>query len=101
MIDAVRKLASDEKVRGNVGTRFIPKATTWLGEQRWADHAAVAFVAESQKGEFSIEQAVQMFAKTGHWSRYAPVSDVSQAPAELLGKFGLTPEGRKIAGTSK
>jgi hypothetical protein len=96
LIHAVRKLASDEKARGNIGTRFIPKATTWLNEQRWADHAAVSFVAESQSGEFSIEQAIQVFAKTGHWSRHAPVSDVSQAPTELLAKFGLTPDGRKL-----
>jgi hypothetical protein len=40
-------------------------------------------------------------AEAGYWSRHAPVSDVSQAPAELLAKFGLTPEGRKIVGTSK
>ena len=96
MIGAVRKLATNEKARGNIGTRFIPKATTWLSERRWADHAAVAFVAETQSGEFSIEQAVQVFAKTGHWSRHAPVSDVSQAPAELLAKFGLTPDGRRL-----
>jgi hypothetical protein len=96
MVAAVRKLASDERARGKVGTRFIPKATTWLNEQRWADHAAVAFGSEIRSGEFSIEQAVQVFAKTGYWSRHAPVSDVSQAPPELLGKFGLAPDGRKL-----
>jgi hypothetical protein len=96
MIAAVRKLATDEKARGKVGTRFIPKAVTWLNEQRWADHAAIAFAAEPQTGEFSIEQAIQVFAKTGHWSRHAPVSDVSQAPPELLARFGLTPDGRKL-----
>jgi hypothetical protein len=96
MIAAARKLALDEKARGNFGTRYIPKATRWLNEQRWADHAAVAFAAESQSGELSIEQAVQVFVKTGHWSRHAPVSDVSQAPAELLARFGLTPDGRRL-----
>ena len=101
LIASVRKLASDESALGNIGTRFIPKATTWLSERRWADHAAVAFIADSQNGELSIERAVQVFAKTGHWSRHAPVSDVSLAPAELLAKFGLTPDGRKIVGTSK
>jgi hypothetical protein len=96
MIAAVRKLAIDEKARMNIGTRFIPTATRWLDEQRWADHAAVSFIADPDGGGFSIEQAVQFFAKTGHWSRHAPVSDVSQAPAELLAKFGLTPDGRKF-----
>jgi hypothetical protein len=95
LVDEVKKFAASESARGNIGTRFIPQAVKWLNEQRWADHAAVAFVAESQNGEFSIEQAIQVFAKTGHWSRHAPVSDVSQAPAELLAKFGLTPDGRK------
>jgi hypothetical protein len=96
LVAAVRKLASDEKARGNIGTRYIPRATRWLNEQRWADHAVVAFGSEIRSGKFSIEQAVQVFAKTGHWSRHAPVSDVSQAPAELLAKFGLTPDGRKL-----
>jgi hypothetical protein len=37
-----------------------------------------------------------VFAKTRYWSRHAPVSVVSQAPAELLAKFALTPDGRKL-----
>lgn len=42
MIDAAKKLSSDEQGRGNIGTRFIPQALTWLNQQRWSDHAAVA-----------------------------------------------------------
>lgn len=40
MIDAARQLAADEARRGNIGTRFIPQAITWLNGQRWIDHAA-------------------------------------------------------------
>lgn len=40
MIDAAKQLAIDEQRRGNVGTRFIPQAVTWLNGQRWIDHAA-------------------------------------------------------------
>jgi hypothetical protein len=69
----VRKLASDEKAQGNIGTRFIPKATTSLNEQRWADRAAVAFSAESQNGASSIEQAIQVFAKAGLDMRLCPM----------------------------
>lgn len=46
MIAAAKRLASDEAKRGNVGTRFIPQAMTWLNQQRWTDHAAVAFAAD-------------------------------------------------------
>lgn len=42
MIDAAKKLSSEEQGRGNIGTRFIPQAITWLNQQRWTDHAAVA-----------------------------------------------------------
>jgi len=38
---------------------------------RWADHAAVAALAELAADDISIEHAVQMFAKLGHWSRHA------------------------------
>lgn len=43
-----------------------------------------------------IEQAVAIFAKSGIWSRHAPVNDISQAPADLLAKHGLAPDGRKL-----
>jgi len=93
MIAAVKRMALDQA--RDVGTRFIPQATTWLSEQRWMDHAAVAFSA-SGPDKIPIEDAVQQYAKTGHWSRYAPVSDVSQAPAEILAKHGIMPDGRRM-----
>lgn len=43
-----------------------------------------------------IEQAVKIFAKSGVWSRHAPINDITQAPAELLAKYGLMPDGRRV-----
>lgn len=43
-----------------------------------------------------IEQAVAIYAKSGVWSRHAPVSDISQVPHELLAKHNILPDGRRI-----
>jgi hypothetical protein len=93
MIAAVRRMALDQA--RDVGTRFIPQAITWLSEQRWMDHAATAFSVSAIPDKIPLEDAVRQYAKTGHWSRHAPVSDVSQAPAEVLAKHGLMPDGRR------
>ncbi|UGA46648.1 hypothetical protein HU230_0011650 [Bradyrhizobium quebecense] len=102
LIAAARKLANDEQARGNVGTRFIPQACTWLNQQRWSDHAAV-FALQTIGGEAAhempIEDAVRMFAKNGFWSRHAgPSPDLPgcRASAELLAKYGLAPDGRRL-----
>jgi hypothetical protein len=100
MMIAEEKLAQSESSRGNIGTRFIPQAVTWLNQQRWADHAAVAFLVEQAGHEFPIEQAVKMFTKLGRWSRHAgpePGQVGCRASAELLAKHGLDPDGRKLA----
>lgn len=99
MIAAIRCLAQSEGAKGNVGTRFIPRASTWLSEQRWTDHAAVAALAELSD-VMTIEQAVAMFAKMRVWSRHAhspaPGEPGCKASAELLAKYGLDLMGRKI-----
>ena len=99
MIAAVKKLAQDEAARGNIGTRFIPQAVTWLNQQRWSDHAAVAALIELAGGQVPIEQAVQMFATFGKWSRHAgpePGMTGCRASPELLAKYGIGPDGRKL-----
>ncbi|WP_342711525.1 hypothetical protein AAFG13_06695 [Bradyrhizobium sp. B124] len=102
LIAAARKLAADESARGNVGTRFIPQACTWLNQQRWSDHAAV-FALQTIGGEaaheIAIEDAVRMFARNGFWSRHAgpaPGLTGCRASAELLAKHGLTIDGRRL-----
>jgi hypothetical protein len=95
MIGAASALASSEAAKGNIGTRFIPQAMTWLNQQRWADHAAISFIA----GELPIEDAVKFFAKVGRWSIHAgpePGQAGCRAPAELLAKHGLGPDGQKL-----
>lgn len=94
LIDAVKRMAVEQA--RDVGTKFIPQAITWLNQQRWTDHAAIAFNGSAVPDKIAIEDAVSIFAKTGQWSRHAPVSDISQAPPELLAKHGLSPEGRRV-----
>ncbi|WP_163150427.1 YdaU family protein [Bradyrhizobium uaiense] len=101
LINAAKKLAMDENGRGNIGTRFIPQAVTWLNQQRWSDHAAVAALADAAGttvSELQLESAVKFYARTRVWSRHAgpePGLTGCKVPAELLAKYGLAPDGRK------
>jgi hypothetical protein len=103
MIAAVRKLAVDEAAKNNIGSRFIPQAMTWLSQQRWADHASVATV-DVAAPVLAIEDAVKMFAKTRHWSKYAgpePGMSGCRASPELLARHGLAEDGRTIPSTPR
>lgn len=98
LIAEAKKLHNAENARGTIGTRFIPQASTWLGQARWSDHAAVAMLAELTGADLPIEEAVKMYARIGHWSRYAgpePGHGGCRASAELLAKYGFKPDGRK------
>lgn len=102
MIDAAKKLAADEGARGNIGTRFIPQAVTWLNQNRWTDHAAVSALLSMQSAEFTIEDAVKQWARLGRWPRglnFGPEPGMSGclASVELLAKYGLAIDGRKLA----
>lgn len=70
MIEAAKKLAVDEAARGNVGTRFIPQAVTWLNQQRWADHAAVA-AQQQAEAEEHLASRVHVKADTPQWRAWA------------------------------
>jgi uncharacterized protein YdaU (DUF1376 family) len=97
MIAEAKKLASAEGARGNLGTRFIPQAATWLNQARWSDHAAVAMLAamaqETPEARLkALESVVAFYARTGVWSRHAgpgPGQIGCRAPAELLAKHGI------------
>jgi hypothetical protein len=72
---------------------------TWLNQQRWADHAAIAALVQLAGPELPIEEAVKSFARIGHWSRHAgpePGMTGCRASPELLSKHGLAPDGRKL-----
>lgn len=99
LIDEAVKWRSAEEGRGKIGTPYVARVITWLNENRWSDHAAVAALREiggEKPAGLSLEGAVELYARAGIWSRHSPVSDVSQAPPELLAKYGLLPDGRKM-----
>jgi hypothetical protein len=64
LIDEAKKWRLAEESRGNIGTRFIPRAITWLNEQRWSDHAALVAVVELAGPEIQIQAAVQCMPKS-------------------------------------
>lgn len=64
MVAAAKRLAVDEAKRSNIGTRFIPQAITWLNQQRWTDHAAVAFSADD--GLIEVLDQMQLEAWDAH-----------------------------------
>ena len=70
MIEAAGRLATDEAARGNIGTRFIPQALTFLAQQRWADHAAVD--AEAAR-EAAVRAAAKVHVRidTPQWRAWA------------------------------
>lgn len=70
MIEAAKKLAVDEAARGNVGTRFIPQAVTWLSQQRWADHSAVVQM-QQQQAAANLASKVHVKADTPQWRAWA------------------------------
>lgn len=94
MIAAAVALAREESARGNVGTKFIPQALTWLNQQRFQDQAVASFDARAQ---FDWDTVLTSYKKFGHWSREAGPdlnSPACRAPKEMLEKYGL--EVRKM-----
>jgi hypothetical protein len=85
-----------ESLRSKVGTEFIPMPASWLNSEDFVNIAVASFGPPAIPDKIPIEEAVQMYVRNGHWSRHAPVSDISQAPPELLAKHGLTPDGRRM-----
>lgn len=97
LIAAIRQYAVTNARK--VGTPYIPQAATWLNQQRWSDHAAIAAMAEMAGGEMPVEDAVKMYAQIGFWSRHAgpsPGQNGCRASPELLAEYGLDAIGRKI-----
>ena len=70
LIDEARGLCEAERKRGNIGTRFIPQAITWLNQQRWSDHAAVAMMQLLEASERASSK-VHVKADTPQWRAWA------------------------------
>jgi hypothetical protein len=79
MIQAAKQLAADEAKRGNIGTRFIPQAVTWLNQQRWADHAASAFAADD--GMIEVLDQIALEA----WDSYGKATNGKTYPRNRKG----------------
>jgi hypothetical protein len=93
MITAAVALAREEGARGNIGTKFIPQAITWLNQQRFQDYAAASFDGD----ELNWDAVLSDFKKSGRWSRFAGPdleSPACRAPKDLLEKYGL--EARRM-----
>lgn len=91
MIRAAAELAREEGARGNIGTKFIPQAITWLNQQRFQDYAAAAF---DEAKPLDWDAVFTTYKKLGHWSREAgndPTSPACRAPPEILRKYGFEP----------
>lgn len=81
MVAGVKQLAIDESRRGNVGTRFIPQAVTWLSQQRWSDHAAAAFTHDD--GSVNVVDTLQLEA----WDAYGVKTRGKPYPRDKLGAW--------------
>jgi len=89
IIKSAERFAQQEAQRGNFGTRFVPMASTWLNQQRYADLTEVASKAEP---DMHWDAILTTYKRFGHWSRYAgpdPDSPACRCPRELLAKYGL------------
>jgi hypothetical protein len=89
MVNAALALAREESARGNIGTKFIPQAITWLNQQRFQDYAVGSF---DDRSELDWDQVLTSYKKFGHWSPQAGpdlTSPACRAPKEMLEKYGL------------
>lgn len=92
------KFRDHHGAKGSTAKKWGLAWRNWVRRSlEYAPRAAPQAVSHIPIERMTIEEAVQMFAKHGHWSRRAPVSDICQAPPELLAKYGMLPDGRKIA----
>lgn len=99
MVAGAAALALAESGKGNIGTKFIPQAMTWLNQQRWSDHAEVAGLLDPKSDQMQTEAAILMWIRMGRWSRFAgpePGQIGCRATPEMLAKHGLDEFGRKV-----
>jgi hypothetical protein len=93
IIAAAKRLAIAEAK--NVGTRFIPMASTWLFQERWKDSPPSLPSPSASVEALPIEYFIKSYKLTNRWSPQAPVSDISQVDPAILAKHGLMPDGRR------
>ncbi len=79
MIAGAKQLSIDESRRGNIGTRFVAQAVTWLNQQRWSDHAAAVFVLDD--GLIDVREDQQLAA----WDEYGRQTNGKGYPRDKFG----------------
>jgi uncharacterized protein YdaU (DUF1376 family) len=81
--------------RGTKRVDWNAALISWL-QRASPSHVPVPYFAE----KLTIEQAVEQWARFERWSRHAPCSEPGTpgctAPPELLARYGLGPDGRKL-----
>ncbi|WP_315833925.1 hypothetical protein [Bradyrhizobium prioriisuperbiae] len=105
MIAGAKRYAANATEKQQVGTQYIAHALKWLSEQRWADIAAVAFVAAERATNPQAkdwEGAVRRWmADESQWPRWAgndPRSTSCRCPPEILIAAGIDPgSGERIS----
>jgi hypothetical protein len=89
MISAAAGLAREESERGNVGTKFIPQAITWLNQQRFHDFATAAFeISQPVAGYYAKPDSEQLLA----WDAHARASRGKGLPRDRNGGWRVESE---------
>ena len=86
LVRAAMQFAVQEK--RSIGTPFIPMASTWLNQQRFADMVP----AQSKDFKTDWDAICETYKKFKLWSRWegpGPESPACRCPREILVKHGL------------
>ena len=86
LVRAAMQFAEQEKK--SIGTPYIPMASTWLNQARFADMSAPA---EKPTG-LAWDAICESYKRFKLWSRYAgpdPLSPACRCPRDILEKHGL------------
>lgn len=88
LVRAAMQFAEQEKKA--IGSPFIPMASTWLNQQRFADMSIDEPLAGPPRIDW--DAICVSYVKFRHWSRYAgpdPESPACRCPREILVKHGV------------
>lgn len=100
MIRAATELAREEGARGNIGTKFIPQAITWLNQQRFQDYAAASFASSVDDGLIEVLGEDELAA----WDSYARAQGGKSYPRNSRGGWRFPsrwPPGYGVAETEQ
>jgi hypothetical protein len=104
IVAGAKRYAAKAAEKQQVGTQYIAHALKWLSEQRWADVAAVAFLASERSADPQPKDWLggvrRWLANESQWPRWAgpvPGSPACRCPPEILLAEGVDPEsGNRI-----